>query len=237
MKMKKTVLVNRIDNNPKPPQQMLSESIIKNLQNQKPNVKLSDLIHGKKFCVVGNSPKELGSGNGKIIDSYDVVIRFKNYDITDEFAKDYGSRTDVWVTPFNLTQFYRDPAQYKSVCCCIPLTHSRWQKRFPANNINYDLMTKYNNIEFVPLKTFQQVWDKYEKGQPSSGMTTLYWLYKLTGKLRKKDLFGFSMFDPKETHHYFSHKENHKLSAEWAKNTPNVHPRRIESSVFNEITT
>ena len=105
MKMKKTVLVNRIDNNPPPPQQMLSESIIKNLQNQKPTAKLSDLIHGKKFCVVGNSPKELGSGNGKIIDSYDVVIRFKNYDITDEFAKDYGSRTDVWVTPFNLTQF------------------------------------------------------------------------------------------------------------------------------------
>ena len=82
MKMKKTVLVNRIDNNPKPPQQMLSESIIKNLQNQKPNVKLSDLIHGKKFCVVGNSPKELGSGNGKIIDSYEKTIKPDKLQIT-----------------------------------------------------------------------------------------------------------------------------------------------------------
>ena len=36
---------------------------------------------------------------------------------------------------------------------------------------------------------------------------------------------------------YFSHKESHKLSTERAKNTPNVHPRKAEMRVFNQITT
>ena len=148
-KTNKTVLVNKIDNKPKPKSQpAIAKSIIEKLQNQKPNIKLLDLIHNKKFCVVGNSPKELNSGNGKIIDSYDIVIRFKNYNITDEFIKDYGAKTDVWATPFNLTQFYRDPAQYKSICCCLPLTHPRWQKRFPTTNINYELVKTFSVDNF-----------------------------------------------------------------------------------------
>ena len=88
-KTNKTVLVNKIDNRPKPKSQpAISKSIIEKLQNQKPNTKLLDLIHNKKFCVVGNSPKELNSGNGKIIDSYDIVIRFKNYNDQKNQKKD-----------------------------------------------------------------------------------------------------------------------------------------------------
>jgi hypothetical protein len=31
----------------------------------------------ERICVVGNSGSEIGNGRGKIIDSYDVVFRFK----------------------------------------------------------------------------------------------------------------------------------------------------------------
>lgn len=198
---------------------------------------LADLVINNNFCVVGNSPSEVGSGNGPLIDSYDVVIRFKNYDLSEEYVGDYGKKTDVWVTPFNLTQFYRDPSEYQAICCCIPLNKNKWKRRFRGNNIDYILKEKYEEVlEYIPNGVFEEVWDLYENGQPSSGMTTLYWIYKLTGKIERGRIFGFSIFDPKEPHHYFQSKEDDKLTMRWRTSTPTTHPRSIEKKVYGKIT-
>ncbi len=55
-----------------------------------------DLSLGKKVAVVGSSAKLLGQNNGKIIDSYDEVIRF-NRAPTLEFEDDVGSKTTLRV--------------------------------------------------------------------------------------------------------------------------------------------
>lgn len=197
----------------------------------------ADLISNNKFCVVGNSPKEVGTGNGALIDSYDIVIRFKNYDTSEEFAEDYGTKTDVWSTPFNLTQFYRDPNQYKASLCCLPLNIPRWRLRFHSGNIDYPLLARYEDvIQYVPLKIFEEVWFQYKDGQPSSGIITLYWMSKILGRpLNQDDMFGFSMFDPDEPHHYFLHKEDDKVGALWRQSTPTTHPRQMEMKMYEEI--
>tara|TARA_R110000765_G_scaffold106595_2_gene197178 strand:+ start:11902 stop:12513 length:612 start_codon:yes stop_codon:yes gene_type:complete len=196
----------------------------------------AELILNNKFCVVGNSPKETGSGNGSLIDSYDIVIRFKNYDTTEDHSEDYGKKTDVWSTPFNLTQFYRDPAQYKASLCCLPLHIPRWRLYFGKWNIDYDVLGRYEDVvQYVPHKWFEEVWYKYESGQPSSGIITLYWMYKILGrKLKSEDLFGFGLFDPEEPHHYFNRKES-DISKEWRKSTHLTHPRKIEKRIWREI--
>ncbi|MFX5611356.1 glycosyltransferase family 29 protein, partial [Acinetobacter baumannii] len=51
----------------------------------------------KNFAVVGNGPVEIGSKNGSIIDSFDIVIRFNNYNLDHEYSVDYGTKTTVWV--------------------------------------------------------------------------------------------------------------------------------------------
>ena len=198
----------------------------------------AELISNNRFCVVGNSPKELGRGNGERIDSYDLVLRFKNYDIEEEFSNDYGVKTDIWSTPFNLTQFYRDPSQYKATLCCLPLNIPRWRLWVGKWNIDYDVLAQYEDIvQYIPYKIFEEVWNKYETGQPSTGIITLYWMYKILGrKLSREDIFGFSLFDPREPHHYFLHKESHEVSEEWRISTPKTHPREIEIRVFKEIT-
>ena len=197
----------------------------------------ADLITNNKFCVVGNSPKEVGTGNGPVIDSYDIVIRFKNYDISEEFAADYGTKTDIWSTPFNQTQFYRDPAQYRASLCCLPLNIPRWKMRFPRTNIDYPLLGRYEGIiQYIPFRIFEEVWHQYPIGQPSSGVITLYWMYKILGRpLNKKDMFGFSMFDPDEPHHYFLHKEDDEKTEEWRISTPTTHPREMEMKVYEDI--
>ena len=214
---------------------------------------LEELLDGS-FCVVGNSPKEIGSGNGELIDSYDTVIRFKNYDLSGDFGKDYGTKTTVLVTPFNLTQFYRDPLQYECVCCCIPLDKSRWRRRFPPSNINYDLLLRYKDagyLQYIPNDIFTEIWEKYPMGQPSSGITTLWWIHRITGrKIPRSDIFGFSMFDPRENHHYYKKHIRHEedeidddtrnfLETEANKyklTTISVHPRQHELHFFNECT-
>ena len=200
------------------------------------NTEFAELILNNRFCVVGNSPKELGAGNGPLIDSYDVVIRFKNYDTSEQYVEDYGQKTDVWSTPFNRTQFYRDPAQYQASLCCLPLYIPRWRLHFGKWNIDYDLLARYEDvIQYVPWKWFEEVWYKYETGQPSSGIITLYWMYKILGrKLKKEDMFGFGLFDPKTPHHYFNHEES-RLAKEWRESTHTTHPRHIEQRVWKEI--
>jgi len=198
----------------------------------------ANLISNNGFCVVGNSPKEVGTGNGNLIDSYDLVLRFKNYDVSEEFSEDYGKRTDLWSTPFNLTQFYRDPSEYKATLCCLPLNIPRWRLHFGKWNIDYEVLGRYEDIvEYIPFKIFEEVWYRYKVGQPSSGIITLYWMYKILGKkINRKDIFGFSMFDPREPHHYFLHKEDHSISEEWRISTPTTHPREMEMTIFEEIT-
>ena len=46
----------------------------------------------KKIAIVSNSPENLNNENGKLIDSYDVVVRF-NFSIVKGFEKNIGTKT------------------------------------------------------------------------------------------------------------------------------------------------
>lgn len=52
-------------------------------------------VAGKSICLIANSPTLIGSGLGRTIDSYDLVMRFNSFVIEPE---DTGSRTSVHVT-------------------------------------------------------------------------------------------------------------------------------------------
>ncbi|WP_104722500.1 glycosyltransferase family 29 protein [Helicobacter mesocricetorum] len=68
--------------------------------------KFLNYIENKKIMVVGNSPVELGKSKGKMIDSFDVVIRFNNF-ATQGFEKDYGSQTNIWAISPNFASLYQ----------------------------------------------------------------------------------------------------------------------------------
>ena len=58
------------------------------------------------FCIIGNSPKELGKGSGKKIDSHKLVLRFNDFSTSPDFYKDYGKRTSVWIRGSNDKNIY-----------------------------------------------------------------------------------------------------------------------------------
>ena len=214
---------------------------------------LEELLSGT-FCIVGNSPKELGTGNGPRIDSYDTVIRFKNYDLSGEYAKDYGTKTTVFCTPFNKTQFYRSPDQYESICCTLPINVKKWKKKY--SGLQFKMVKEYDDqgfLQYIPVDIFEELRGLYKKGRPSSGITTLWWIYKITGKkIPKSDVFGFSFFDTKEKHHYYkkhirlqdpnkkispyTRKKLEKIARACRKGTARIHIRQYELEIFNTCT-
>jgi glycosyl transferase family 29 (putative sialyltransferase) len=58
-----------------------------------------ELLKGKKIAVAGPAETVIGTGQGDLIDSYDLVVRFNTVirylPFTDELAHDIGTRTDI----------------------------------------------------------------------------------------------------------------------------------------------
>ena len=62
------------------------------INSSKKNKDFADFIEGKRVAYVGPAPYLMGSGNGKRIDDYDVVVRIQGPIFNQE---DYGSKTDI----------------------------------------------------------------------------------------------------------------------------------------------
>jgi len=76
---------------------------IPNANNEFLNIpEIKEFIKGKKVALVGNAQSIFEKNNGKIIDNYDVIIRF-NYGFTKR-PESQGTRTDILILAVNLTQ-------------------------------------------------------------------------------------------------------------------------------------
>ena len=62
---------------------------------------LGEFLKGKSVACVGPAPQNTGTGLGKTIDSYDIVVRLGDFLRGDNISEDYGSRTDILVHSFN----------------------------------------------------------------------------------------------------------------------------------------
>lgn len=141
------------------------------------------------YCVVGNSPCELGNGNGDIIDSLGGVIRFNDFSTKKGFESDYGKKTNIWIRGTNDKIIYTMKHK-KKIIDSFDLIVIRADRDRNSKFKNY---LKKRNIyfEFFPAKLEKELEKKI--GQcPSTGLLTLYWIYKIFGKIDKDRVFGFS---------------------------------------------
>ena len=56
-------------------------------------MKFKELLeeHNFDYCIVGNSPCEMGKGNGRAIDSHSLVIRFNDFSLDKRYKRQiYG---------------------------------------------------------------------------------------------------------------------------------------------------
>lgn len=146
------------------------------------------MIKGKRVAIVGNGPQELGTGNGKKIDSYDLVIRFNGgAKAGEEYAKDYGTKTTILAryqgAPFPTTSF---PLLGHAEDIYFVLF---WDKTIDDL---YDYVQKGNKITFFPHK--EKVF-KLGINTPTTGIQYLWWVKHINPDFSMDDCYGFSFKD------------------------------------------
>jgi len=161
------------------------------------------LFENKTVAIVGNSPCLMNKKQGELIDSFDIVIRFNNYKITDDLKAYTGTKQNVWSTSFYVDIPIRSEV-YEHVICPYPITTEKWHKY--RNYADKKSLEKYTNAKIIPLEYFDEL-VKYVP-VPSSGIAVLYWLFREGVKITEDNVFGFNFFSLINTipNHYFEQK-------------------------------
>ncbi|MHC1727621.1 MAG: hypothetical protein AB9866_16730 [Syntrophobacteraceae bacterium] len=144
------------------------------------------------FCVVGNSPREIGGGKGREIDARKLVIRFNGYSTQYPFVDDYGRRTDVWVRfPRLMGITERNDFDIKQVI----VSGSNWPHRMEDGlKLFSGLIADYSSVGTVPFDVYRRLVSEM-KSVPSAGMQVLFWIYTLIGPIPRGCVFGFELTD------------------------------------------
>ncbi|WP_241623241.1 glycosyltransferase family 29 protein, partial [Rosenbergiella australiborealis] len=183
-------------------------------------------------AIVGNGPSEIGKGIGYIIDSYDVVVRFNNYQI-DNFSKDYGSKTNVWIrgSGGDDIMLRDDFSKYDLIILEADYEH------FPIHFNDLDLIEKY--IELLSTNCCNFDYNTHIELRrvsgldfPTTGLVAIWSILNIVGK-ENIGLFGFSFLEEKPSsinNHYF-----HDRSFEESQKRTSVHDMEKESEFLNTI--
>lgn len=171
--------------------------------------------------LVGNGPSVLGHKLGKVVDSFEEVVRFNNFQ-TKGFEEHVGGKTTLWVAvpqpnepirhsrllcqhekkdrPEGITEFNKIPSWF------FWRTHREFQSRV-------GMMMGFDKATVLP--------------KPTSGLlTVLYFLRVL--RIEKVYLLGFDHFskDKSKQHHYW---------VPGAFSKPKEHNGDIESAILKEL--
>lgn len=198
--------------------------ISKNIQEYmfKSEQKFIEYIKNKNIIVIGNSPIEIGKNKGKLIDQFDIVIRFNNF-VIDGYENDYGSKTNIWaISPSLSSIISREFHQFDYIVSCDASAYCSVLVRGVINQM------KLLNIPFFRIPTFEFM-KKYQLRTFSLGITVLLYLVKYKNHISSLYCAGFSLKEQEDrVSHYF------KGDPSLGKKLP-FHRWSEEAEILNEL--
>jgi len=183
-------------------------------------IKYSNFLKDKKVVLVGPSPHMIQSGFGKLIDSYDVVVRVnKGYKISKDIEIDLGKRTDVLYQTM-LQQLGLGTTmpidelkdKIKWICASFPdKKHKSFIKefiKFNNNRINFHIIDK---------EYWESLKDKTDV--PHAGTVAIFDLLK--HDIKELYITGITFYQVKGEGNSFYYKGYHKRvnKSKWVKGT------------------
>lgn len=207
-----------------------SSSVLKCLDKNRKLLK--SICSNKSVALVGNGPSEIGTGNGKIIDNFDIVIRFNNF-TTKCFAHDYGEKTDIWVRNSAGDDIDND----RDLDRLLAIIWEADYRNFPFHY--NDLHTISSQLTLYPHKvsnfdsiTHQLFSKKYNITHPTTGLIALFYLVNFAHPT-KIGLFGFTFKEQEPKYineHYFDDR-----SIDDAEERLSGHDMVMESQIISAI--
>ena len=152
--------------------------------------KVEDLLASNPdYCVVGNSPCEIGKKRGRLIDKHDLIIRFNDFSLDKKFKVDYGTKTNIWVRGTNDKLVYTFKKKKKIfhrfdliVIRARDPRNKDSRKYFETHDLDYDCYPLKYELELTSLLG----------ACPSTGLLTLFIISKIHGKIDPRRMYGFS---------------------------------------------
>ena len=157
----------------------------------------NELLKDKKVIVVGPSPSLEGSGKGKEIDGYDIVVRVnKGFPIEDGFESDLGSRTDIHYHCLHTSPeccgdiFYKEMKDDNVFVSC---PYPKYINSFYSDVTSFEKENKKWNLSFHCADTDYYIEVARMLGtRPNSGTMTIMDL--LCYDLKELHITGFTWF-------------------------------------------
>lgn len=170
----------------------------------------------KTLAIVGNGGSLIGCKRGAEIDSFDIVIRFNNYQLGSKYTHDIGSKESIWCTGFCKDVPAR-PAE--NIICPLPINIPKYLKRYTATDIQQYNRQKHRTI-FIPEAIYMSLTNIVRN--PSIGICLLYWLSKENYNISSSSVFGFDFFEKNKKHHYFGDHSKSRHSGEEEKRLASI---------------
>jgi hypothetical protein len=160
----------------------------------------SKFVSGKKIAIVAHAPTVVGSTMGKIIDSYDVVVRLNDsLPLPSRLLVDIGTRCDILYTTFESGfSSMRDPQHLvdvgvKVACRPGPILHRTLQKYYDTFKISArDLSILYRIGEDEPYTSHRRELIEMGGIKPTTGSVGVWDL--LSFDVKEVAMFGFTFF-------------------------------------------
>jgi hypothetical protein len=180
---------------------------------------IAKYLKDKEVIIVGPAPYLEGSNMGKLIDSFDVVVRIKSgYPIPNPLKKDIGTRIDLWYTNLKAEQNHLNSVTFeemeknnlKTIIFPYPIKYERndvfktsmirliglMQHNFKSGVSSIQKHFKYRNkkcpfnISYDTSSLYFQNLEKIIGSRPTTGMLAIMDL--LQYDIKKLQIIGFT---------------------------------------------
>ena len=186
-----------------------------------------------KIIIIGNAPNNLDNEFGKLIDSFNIIIRFNEFVIKD-YEKNIGTKTSIWVindwVAIDLLNKYENWLEnniHVKILIVIPYRTNEpekyYKQRYELINDFYNKSSIKNKVDFINKDFVKKIQEKYEFNNtwPSTGLITILYFIEYYKDI---NITGFNFFQKvKESDniHYYNSNDISSHNGDKEKNIVN----------------
>lgn len=151
------------------------------------------MILDKKIILIGNGSSVLDFEKGLVIDTFDIIVRFNNFQIKN-YEKYVGTKTNYWFT-------WHDFHSKNNLNIDKIYFHSWVEHKEKDKNYN-KIIQKYKNVVTVNHNILSEIRLEVPEYPHNSFSTGLIATHLMLKEHQKIYICGFDWWQKRERHHY-----------------------------------
>lgn len=195
-------------------------------------------LDGKRVAVIGPADSAIGTGNGKHIDDFDIVIRINKAPRLIEskiYEDDIGHKTDILFHTF----FENDLTGggelnfdlYKKMGIKYVINPKSAAKGLRTILNFYKKYLTYQTVYILPFGFYRGMKKLFGQRNPTTGFSALY--TALSSEFKELYITGFTFFKTPTAKGYRDHLKDPEIAAQWMKEVG--HDPDFEFNVFKKL--